>query len=117
MPALLEEFVLLPVLELVPVFGFGFEFECEFEFGFAPIVSLELELLDPVVPGVVLGVDDCAPVTAPLDAALLVLWACASVAPASPSAVSSANDLSLSMIYTSLKLSALRGEPRCIRPH
>ena len=80
-------------------------------------MGLLLELLDPVVPGVVLGAEDCAPVTPPLDDALLVLCACASVAPASPSAVSSANDLSLSMMYTSLMLSTLRGEsPACTEP-
>src|SRR5579872_2713843 len=110
MPALLEELVLLPLLELVPVFELGY-------------VELLLELLDPGVPGVVLGAgvvpgaEDCAPVAPPLDVALLALCACASVAPASPSAVSSANDLSLSMMFTSLKLSALRGESRCSRAH
>ena len=101
MPALLEELVLLPLLELVPVVSLGL-----FELGY---VELLLELLDPGVPGVVLGAgvvpgaEDCAPVAPPLDVALLALCACASVAPASPSAVSSANDLSLSMMYTSFE--------------
>jgi hypothetical protein len=119
MPALLEELVLLPLLELVPVFVLVVSLGL-FELGY---VELLLELLDPGVPGVVLGAavvlgaEDCAPVAPPLDVALLALCACASVAPASPSAVSSANDLSLSMMYTSLKLSALRGESRSSRLH
>jgi hypothetical protein len=113
MPALLEELVLLPLLELVPVFElasvFGLALVAALELFELGYVELLLELVDPGVPGVVLGAgavlgaEDCAPVAPPLDVALLALCACASVAPASPSAVSSANDLSLSMMYTSFE--------------